>query len=116
MLYLARADTEWRIWDGANCKPRFEQPPSGVELYSHKGDIRPACFDCFENINEASDSSNAAVVKEHAALILDQFSCSGHDENCNHGCPGSNPDEEDVASAQQIFTQGGERLPSELRP
>ena len=102
--------TEWRIWDGVNCKPRFEQPPSGIELYSHQGDITPACFDCFENVNEAGNANNAAVVKEHAAMIHSQFSCT-HDD-CNRGCPGSNPDEEDAASAMQIFTQGGERLPA----
>ena len=104
--------TEWRIWDGVNCKPRFEQPPTSIELYTHKGDTRPACFDCFENVNEATDSKNAAVITRHAALIKAQFSCAH--EACNHGCPGDNPSEEDAASARQIFVEGGERLPAGL--
>jgi iduronate 2-sulfatase len=37
--------TEWRLWNGQICEPHWDKPPSGIELYSHVGDVRPACFE-----------------------------------------------------------------------
>jgi iduronate 2-sulfatase len=103
--------TEWRLWDGHICEPKWSTPPSGRELYSHVGDIRPACFDCFENENIVD--KEPAIASHHAEMLKAQFQ---HATDFHSGCPhppklrGS----DDREVARQIYAEGGEKIPAEL--
>ena len=103
--------TEWRRWDGTICEPDWSADSSpaiaGVELYSHEGDITPACFDCFENVNVQDKYPN--IVATHAKLIRKQFQKPAHERT---GCPVQT--DADRQSAIQIFTEGYEDLPAEI--
>ncbi len=103
--------TEWRLWDGHICEPRWTVAPSGRELYTHVGDIRPACFDCFENENIVD--KEPTIASQHAEMLKAQFQ---HGHGFHSGCPHppKRGGSEDRKAARQIYAEGGEKIPAEL--
>mmetsp|Transcript_78508 Transcript_78508/g.156037 ORF Transcript_78508/g.156037 Transcript_78508/m.156037 type:complete len:218 (-) Transcript_78508:133-786(-) len=67
--------TEWPRWKGI-LEPDWTKV-DGVELYAHKGDDG-TCFDCFENVNVATDPQHAELIKE-LSTRLRTGPASGHE-------------------------------------
>jgi arylsulfatase A-like enzyme len=76
--------TEWRTWDGAALKGRWDLPPNATELYDHRGAgasvsasaaAESAAADPFatELANVAAAPANAAILKTLRAQLHETF-------------------------------------------
>jgi hypothetical protein len=77
--------SEWRRWDGHQCTPHWGGSAiDGVELYDHRDDRTPGCFDCFEHTNVADDVEFAEVVAQLRQVVEGHFKKDGVNAT---GCP-----------------------------
>ena len=74
--------TEWRIWDGAQLKGRWDLPPNATELYDH---TRPSDdVMATELVNIAHDPAMAAQLARLRTLLREKFASTvTRDENEN---------------------------------
>jgi len=60
---------EWRMWDGAKLKPRFDISPVQIELYDHRGDDGTSFDNNFEHHNYAGEHGYVEVTAAHAQFV-----------------------------------------------
>lgn len=65
--------TEWRLWNGSNCTPRFDADPVEVLLFDHTTDPGTTFDGAWEQMNLVSDPSYSSVVQQHAAWVKQQW-------------------------------------------
>ena len=75
--------TEWRLWNGADCTPRFDTSPAEVLLFDHTSDPGTTFDGAWEQMNVVSDAQYESVVKQHSAWVKQQWN-TGITTGCGH--------------------------------
>jgi len=74
--------TEWRLWDGDTCTPRFDAEPAEVLLFDHTDDGRTSFDGDFEQMDRSEDPQYAGVRKQHAAWVAQQWNAGWGAKGC----------------------------------